>query len=155
MGQPSAPATMDWVVNDLVRRVDGINQAVVLSRDGLTLGASQGLGREDADHLCAVTAGLQSLAREAGERFGGGQLRQTIVEMETALLFAIEAGEGTCLAAVCSADAKPGLIAYETGKLVKRIRQHLAADPRPAESPGPAPSPGLAENHGVPEAPPG
>jgi len=143
MEQPGAPATMDWVVNDLVRRVEGIKQAVVLSRDGLTLGASQGLSREDADHFCAVAAGLQSLAREAAQRFGGGQVRQTIIEMEKALVFAIEAGEGTCLAAVCPVDAKPGLIAYEMGKLVKRIRQHLAADPRPAESAG------------VPEAPPG
>lgn len=143
MEQPGATATMDWVVDDLVRRVDGIRHAVVLSRDGLTLGASQGLSREDADHFCAVAAGLQSLAREAARRFGGGEVRQTIIEMETALLFAIEAGEGTCLAAVCPADAKPGLIAYEMGKLVKRIRQHLAADPRPAESAG------------VTEAPPG
>lgn len=143
MEQAGAPAAMDWVVNDLVRRVEGINQAVVLSRDGLTLGASQGLSREDADHFCAVAAGLQSLAREAAQRFGGGELRQTIIEMESALVFAIEAGEGTCLAAVCPADAKPGVIAYEMGKLVKRIRQHLAADPRPAESAG------------VPEAPPG
>jgi predicted regulator of Ras-like GTPase activity (Roadblock/LC7/MglB family) len=143
MEQPRPPATMDWVVNDLVRRVEGISQAVVLSRDGLTLGASQGLSREDADHFCAVAAGLQSLAREAAQRFGAGQVRQTIAEMETALVFAIEAGEGTCLAAMCRADAQPGLIAYEMGKLVKRIRQHLAADPRPAESAG------------VPEAPPG
>jgi predicted regulator of Ras-like GTPase activity (Roadblock/LC7/MglB family) len=132
MERPGVPATMDWVVDDLVRRVDGISQAVVLSRDGLTLGASQGLSREDADHFCAVAAGLQSLAREAAQRFGAGQVRQTIIEMEAAVVFAIEAGEGTCLAAMCAADAKPGLIAYELGKLVKRIGQRLAADPRPA-----------------------
>jgi predicted regulator of Ras-like GTPase activity (Roadblock/LC7/MglB family) len=141
MEQSGAPATMDWVVDDLVRRVEGISQAVVLSRDGLTLGASQGLGREDADHLSAVAAGLQSLAREAAQWFGGGQLRQTIIEMETAIVFAIEAGEGTCLAALCSADAKPGLIAYELGKLVKRIGRHLAADSRPAASSGVAEGP--------------
>jgi predicted regulator of Ras-like GTPase activity (Roadblock/LC7/MglB family) len=132
MEQPGAPATMDWVVDDLVRRVEGISEAVVLSRDGLTLGASQGLSRADADHFCAVAAGLQSLAREAAQRFGAGQVRQTIIEMEAAVVFAIEAGEGTCLAALCPGDAKPGLIAYELGKLVKRIGQRLAADPRAA-----------------------
>jgi predicted regulator of Ras-like GTPase activity (Roadblock/LC7/MglB family) len=141
MKQPGTPGTMDWVVDDLVRRVDGISQAVVLSRDGLTLGASPGLSREDADHFSAVAAGLQSLAREAAQRFGGGDVRQTIIELEAALLFAIEAGEGTCLAALCPADAKPGLIAYEMGKLVKRIRQHLAADARPAASAGAAGAP--------------
>jgi predicted regulator of Ras-like GTPase activity (Roadblock/LC7/MglB family) len=143
MEQPGAPGTMDWVVDDLVRRVEGISQAVVLSRDGLTLGASHGLSRADADHFSAVAAGLESLARAAAQWFGGGQVRQTIIEMDTAFMFAIEAGEGTCLAALCPADARPGLIAYEMGKLVKRIRQHLAADPRPAAS---------AQG---PEAPPG
>jgi predicted regulator of Ras-like GTPase activity (Roadblock/LC7/MglB family) len=141
MEQPGAPETMDWVVDDLVRRVEGISQAVVLSRDGLTLGASQGLSREDADHFSAVAAGLQSLAREAARWFGGGQVRQTIVEMETAVVFAIEAGEGTCLAALCPGDAKPGLIAYEMNKLVKRIRQHLAAGRRSATSAGVAEGP--------------
>jgi predicted regulator of Ras-like GTPase activity (Roadblock/LC7/MglB family) len=141
MEEPGALVTMDWVVDDLVRRVEGISQAVVLSRDGLTLGSSQGLSREDADHFSAVAAGLQSLAREAAKWFGGGQVRQTIIEMETAVVFAIEAGEGTCLAALCPADAKPELIAYEMGKLVKRIRQHLAADPRPTASTGAAEGP--------------
>ncbi len=141
MRQPGGCATMDWVVDDLVRRVEGISHAVVLSRDGLTLGASQGMSREDADHFCAVAASLQSLAREVAQRFGAGQVRQTIVEMETGLVFAIEAGEGTCLAAMCAADAKPGLIAYEMGRLVKRICQHLAAAPRPAASAGVAEGP--------------
>jgi predicted regulator of Ras-like GTPase activity (Roadblock/LC7/MglB family) len=134
MEQPGAAVTMDWVVDDLVRRVEGISQAVVLSRDGLTLGASPGLSREDADHFSAVAASLQSLARGAGQWFQGGEVRQTIIEMDAALVFAIEAGEGTCLAALCLPDANPGLIAYEMGMLVKRIRRHLAANPRPAAS---------------------
>jgi hypothetical protein len=34
MEQGGFTATMNWVLDDLVRRVDGISQAVVLSRDG-------------------------------------------------------------------------------------------------------------------------
>jgi predicted regulator of Ras-like GTPase activity (Roadblock/LC7/MglB family) len=132
MEQPGAAPTMDWVVDDLVRRVEGISHAVVLSRDGLTLGASHGLSREDADHLSAVAAGLQSLARGAGRQFRSGEVRQTIIELDAALVFVIEAGEGTCLAVLCPVGANPGLIAYEMGMLVKRIRLHLAATPRPA-----------------------
>jgi predicted regulator of Ras-like GTPase activity (Roadblock/LC7/MglB family) len=134
MEQPGPAATMDWVLDDLVRRVTGISQAVVLSRDGLTLGASHGLNREDADHLSAVAAALQSLARGAGQQFQCGEVRQTIIKMDAALLFVIAAGKGSCLAVLCPADADPGLIAYEIGMLVKRIRQHLAASPRPAEN---------------------
>src|SRR5215472_2106126 len=101
MSQTGQTATMSWVLDDLVRRVDGISQAVVLSRDGLTLGASRGLSRDDADHLSAVAAGLQSLARGAGQQFGGGEVRQTIIEMDAALLFVIAAGKGSCLAVLC------------------------------------------------------
>jgi predicted regulator of Ras-like GTPase activity (Roadblock/LC7/MglB family) len=130
MEQPPAAPSMSWVADDLVRRVKGVGKAVVLSRDGLTLGASRGLSREEADHLSAIAAALHSLARGAGKKFGGGEVRQTLIELDGALLFVVAAGEGTCLAVLSPADADPGLVAYEMGMVVKRIRQHLAANPR-------------------------
>jgi predicted regulator of Ras-like GTPase activity (Roadblock/LC7/MglB family) len=46
---------------------------------------------------------VQSLARGAGRHFEGGNVRQTIIEMESAFLFITAAGQGTCLAVVSSA----------------------------------------------------
>jgi predicted regulator of Ras-like GTPase activity (Roadblock/LC7/MglB family) len=132
MEQPAPGATMSWVLDDLVRRVEGITQAVLLSRDGLTLGASQGLSGHDSERLSAMAAGVQSLARGVVRHFDGGELRQTIIEMEKALLFIVAAGEGSCLAVLCPLDSDPGLIAYEMAMLVKRIGRHLAAGERPA-----------------------
>ncbi len=132
MEQAGPAATMSWVLDDLVRRVEGITQAVLLSRDGLTLAASQGLTRQDSERLSAMAAGVQSLARAVGLQFGGGALRQTIVEMEKTLLFIVAAGEGSCLAVLCPLDSDPGVIAYEMAMLVKRIGRHLAAGQRPA-----------------------
>lgn len=123
---------MSWVLDDLVRRVEGITQAVLLSRDGLTLGASQGLTGQDSERLSAMAAGVQSLARGVALHFEGGELRQTIIEMESALLFIVAAGQGSCLAVLCPLDSDPGLIAYEMAMLVKRIGRHLAAGQRPA-----------------------
>jgi predicted regulator of Ras-like GTPase activity (Roadblock/LC7/MglB family) len=135
--EPADPSvTLNWVLDDLVSRVDGVRQAVVLSRDGLALASSKGMTREDTEHLAAVAAGLQSLARGAGQRFGGGSVRQTIIEMETALLLIAAAGKGSCLAVLCPSDANPGLIAYEMAMLAKRIGQHLAANPRPPAAAG-------------------
>src|SRR5882762_841872 len=88
----------DWLLDDLVGRVPEVRQSVLLSVDGLLMGASRGLAREDAEHLSAVASGFQSLARGAGRHFGGGYVRQTIVEMDTAFLFVTSAGEGSCLA---------------------------------------------------------
>jgi predicted regulator of Ras-like GTPase activity (Roadblock/LC7/MglB family) len=124
---------LDWLLDGLVNRVDHIRQALILSRDGLTVGKSEALTREDAEHLAALAAGVQSLARNAGRYFQGGDVRQTIIEMDSAFLFVTAAGLGTCLAVVASADADAGLVAYEMAMLVKRVGAHLAANPRVIE----------------------
>ena len=57
-------------------------------------------------------------------------MRQTIIEMESAFLFVIAAGQGTCLAVLTSAEANMGLIAYEMAMLVRRVGKYLATEPR-------------------------
>jgi len=126
----SAPGELNWLLENLVSTVDRVRQAVILSPDGLPLGNSPGLSADDADHLAALAAGVQSLARGAGQRFSGGEVRQTIIEMDAALLFITAAGQGTCLAVLADVDADAGLIAYEMAVLVKRVGQHMIANPR-------------------------
>ncbi|MBC6458319.1 roadblock/LC7 domain-containing protein [Actinomadura sp. HBU206391] len=132
MTQTNVTSELNWLLNELVGRVHHVRQAVVLSRDGLVVGASQGMSREDAEHLSALAAGVQSLARGAGRHFVGGDVRQTIIEMESVFLFVTAAGQGTCLALLSSSDADAGLIAYEMATLVKRVGLHLSASPRSA-----------------------
>ena len=126
----SAPGELNWLLENLVSTVHRVRQAVILSPDGLPLGNSPGLSADDADHLAALAAGVQSLARGAGQRFSGGEVRQTIIEMDAALLFITAAGQGTCLAVLADVDADAGLIAYEMAVLVKRVGQHMVANPR-------------------------
>jgi len=123
---------LNWLLDGLVNQVAQVHQAVVLSSDGLLVGASTGLTRENAEHLSAVAASFQSLARSAGRQFGGGAVRQTIVEMDHAFLFVTAAGSGACLAVLAGSDADVGLIAYEMAMLVKRVGQHMSTLPRSA-----------------------
>jgi predicted regulator of Ras-like GTPase activity (Roadblock/LC7/MglB family) len=127
----SQASELDWLLDDLVARVVYINKAVILSRDGLAIGASARLSKEDADHLSAAAAGFQSLARGVGRHFGGGPARQIIIEMESEFLFVTAAGEGSCLAVLAASSADVGLVAYEMAVLVKRVGEHLAVTPRP------------------------
>jgi len=130
---------LDWLLDDLVDRVPAAQHAVVLSADGLLIGTSAGLPRDDAEHLSAVAAGFQSLARGAGRHFRGGGVRQTIVEMDHAFLFITAAGKGACLAVLCASDADIGVIAYEMAMLVARVGQNLMAPSRlgvTADDPG-------------------
>ncbi|GAA2678000.1 MULTISPECIES: roadblock/LC7 domain-containing protein [Actinoplanes] len=123
-------ANLTWLLDDLVERVPTAQQAVVLSADGLMLGASAAMSREDAEHLSAMAAGFQSLAKGASRHFQAGQVRQTVVEMEEAFLFVTAAGQGACLAVLASADADLGLIAYEMAMLVTRVGQTMSAPER-------------------------
>jgi predicted regulator of Ras-like GTPase activity (Roadblock/LC7/MglB family) len=119
-----------WLLDDMVSRVKQADHAIVLSVDGLLVAASKGLSREDQEHLAAVAAGIQSLARGAGKRFGGGAVQQTIVEMKSQFLFVTAAGHNACLAVLASEDADVGLIAYEMAMLVTRAGKFLASPAR-------------------------
>jgi predicted regulator of Ras-like GTPase activity (Roadblock/LC7/MglB family) len=130
MTRTDAGSQLSWLLDGLVDKLDYVRQAVVLSRDGLVVAASQGMSREDGDHLSALAAGLQSLARGAVKHFAGGQVRQTIIEMESAFLVVMAAGEGTCLAVLSSADANVGVMAYEMTMLVRRMGKYLTAPAR-------------------------
>jgi predicted regulator of Ras-like GTPase activity (Roadblock/LC7/MglB family) len=132
---------LSWLLDDLVRRVPQVDKAVMLTQDGLAIGASAGLSREDAEHLAALAAGFQSMARGAGQHFGGGRVRQTIIEMESAFLFVSAAGQGTCLAVLTTGDADIGLVAYEMAVLVRRSNEHLGVANRPTSHPQPGYSP--------------
>jgi predicted regulator of Ras-like GTPase activity (Roadblock/LC7/MglB family) len=123
---------VDWLLDDMVFRVAHIQKAMFLSRDGMALAASGGLDQADADLLAALAAGFQSLARGAGQRFSGGAIRQTIVEMEFGFLFVSAAGQGTCLAVLAAEDADIGVVAYEMAVLVQRTSEHLQVGWRPS-----------------------
>lgn len=127
MGQPGE---LDWLLDDLVARLVTVTKAVILSRDGLAVGSSGTMTREDSEYLCAAAAAFQSLAKGTSEHFGGGIVRQTIIEMESAFLFVMAAGEGSCLAVLATQGADVGMVAYEMALLVTRVGQHMTVAQR-------------------------
>ena len=107
-----------------------------LSRRPARSAGHRELSESDGGHLAALAAGAASLARGVGMWSGYGDVSQTIVEMEAALLFITPAGRGTCLALLAEAGADAGQIAYEMAVLVKRVGQHMIANPRfPVQDP--------------------
>jgi predicted regulator of Ras-like GTPase activity (Roadblock/LC7/MglB family) len=121
---------LGWLLDDLVARVPGVEKALVLSRDGLSVGASAALSREDAERLAAMAASFHSLARGTVQELDGGDVCQVIVEMNSAFFFTTAAGEGSCLAVVSSAQVDVGMVAYEMAMLVRRVSEHLSVRSR-------------------------
>jgi uncharacterized protein len=133
MARETPAGQLTWLLDSLVSRVDAVRQALLLSRDGLVVETSSNTDRSDAEHLSAIAAGVQSLARGTAEQFHGGDVRQVIIEMDSAFLFITAAGKGACLCVLSSATAEAEIVAYEMAMLVRRMGRHLAALPRSPE----------------------
>ncbi|AZM51553.1 dynein regulation protein LC7 [Streptomyces sp. WAC 01529] len=130
MGQSTG---LGWLLDDLTQRMEHVRHALVLSNDGLVTGASSDLEREDAEHLAAVSSGLHSLAKGSGRHFHAGNVRQTMIEFDDAVLFVTAAGDGSCLCVLSSAEADIGQVAYEMTLLVNRVGEHLGVGARKPE----------------------
>lgn len=139
MTQAARPTgELNWLLDDLVNQVTHIRHAIVLSGDGLPVGASHLLSREDRERFAAIASGFHSLAKGTGQHFEAGGVVQTLVELEHGFLFVVAAGDRSCLAVFCEAGADVGLVAYEMARLVRQVREHLYVPSRPeAFSPGP------------------
>jgi predicted regulator of Ras-like GTPase activity (Roadblock/LC7/MglB family) len=118
------------LITDFVRRVPGAAHAVVVSADGLLLGSSQGLPRDRAEQLSAVSSGLISLTQGAARVFEAGDVAQTVVEMERGYLFLMQISDGSCLAVLAAPNCDIGLVAYEMTLLVERVGQQLTPELR-------------------------
>jgi predicted regulator of Ras-like GTPase activity (Roadblock/LC7/MglB family) len=127
--------SLDWLLDELVAKLAGAERAVLLSADGLLMGRSGTLSVPDAEHLSAVCSGFQSLAKGTGRHFGGGRVRQTVVEMDNSILVITAAGRGASLALLATAEADLGMIAYEMNLMVKRVGSSMMAQPRSVSTP--------------------
>jgi predicted regulator of Ras-like GTPase activity (Roadblock/LC7/MglB family) len=121
---------LNWLVSNFARSVPGAAHAIVLSADGLLLAVSERLDRDRADQLAAVASGLASLTQGAARIFSGGQVTQTIVEIERGFLFVMAVSDGSCLAVLAAPSCDVGLIGYEMALLVARTGEVLTPELR-------------------------
>ncbi len=123
-------SNLNWLVNNFVGQTPGVNEAVVVSSDGLPLAKSEGLDQDSTDRFAAVSSGLIGLAYGAAGRFGGGAVTEVIVEMENAFLFVTGISDGSLLAVMASNTADIGLVAYEMAVLVEKAGETLTPELR-------------------------
>jgi predicted regulator of Ras-like GTPase activity (Roadblock/LC7/MglB family) len=121
---------LNWLLDDVVNRVVGAQGAIVLSADGLLVGSSASMSKDDSDQLSAIASGLESLAKGVSRQFSRGHVVQNMIEMERGYLFVLAAGRGACLALLADDTVNVADIGYEMNRLVKQVGDYLAAAPR-------------------------
>ena len=127
---------LNWLVTDFANRVPDVAHAMVVSADGLPIAYSREFPPERAHQLAAVASGLTSLTQGASRIFEGGEVKQTMVDMDRGLLIAMGANGGSTLAVLVGDDCDVGLVAYEMSLLVVQVGDGLTLEVRGAQPPG-------------------
>jgi predicted regulator of Ras-like GTPase activity (Roadblock/LC7/MglB family) len=113
--------SLGWLVSAFTKEVPGVAHAVLVSSDGLLVAASDGMPRDRADQMSALTAGLTSLTVGAAQLFTAGRVVQSVIEMEQGFLLLMSVGDGSHLAVIAAAGCDIGLVGYEMTLLVDRV----------------------------------
>ncbi|OLF13077.1 two-component system histidine kinase [Actinophytocola xinjiangensis] len=113
--------SLGWLVSAFTQEVPGVTHAVLVSADGLLVAASDGLPRDRADQMSALTAGLSSLTVGAAQLFTAGRVVQSVIEMEGGFMLLMSVGDGSHLAVLASPRCDIGLVGYEMTLLVDRV----------------------------------
>jgi predicted regulator of Ras-like GTPase activity (Roadblock/LC7/MglB family) len=121
---------MGWLLNNFADQVAGIAHVVAVSADGLLLASSRLLPEDRADQLAAISAGVVSLTEGTSRYFNGGNVLQTIIEMDGGYLFLMAISDGSCLAVLASRTCDVGQVGYEMALLVERVGQALTPTAR-------------------------
>lgn len=113
-------ANFSWLLGNFVKSVPGVQHTLVVSADGLLMAMSEELDRVAGDQMAAIVSGLSSLTRGAARQLGGGEVRQSIVEMDHLFMFTTSISDGSVLAVVADATCDVGMVGYEMTLLVSR-----------------------------------
>ncbi|WP_431975178.1 DUF742 domain-containing protein [Micromonospora haikouensis] len=158
---PAAPATrpagaaagsdaLMRALDALVDRVPGARLAVLLSPDGLRLGASRGTEEAVAEQVSGMVAGLWALGAATARFCADAEPRRIVTRMPGALLHVTGIRTGVVLALHTGEQSRAADIEFEVARFVTEADRRLPAQPTP---PPDAPGPGAA--HPTPGVPPG
>lgn len=112
---------LGWLLGNFVHQTDGVREAVAVSSDGLLIASSDGLSRNDADHLAAIVSSLSSLGRSAARRYDFDGLKLIMIEMRRGFLLVSAISGGSCLGVVADGGCDLGLVGYEIATLAERF----------------------------------
>jgi predicted regulator of Ras-like GTPase activity (Roadblock/LC7/MglB family) len=127
---------LDNLIDQLIERLPGIRQAVLVTTDGLLVAAGGPMGRDDLDRLAAAAAGLRSggchLAAVAG-----GAPRHLVVDLDAGVvLLDLSAGE-PFLALYAAADVDLGVAGHEMTLVTQALQARAAPAADWSRVPGP------------------
>ncbi|MEV6681604.1 roadblock/LC7 domain-containing protein [Streptomyces erythrochromogenes] len=121
---------LDWLISAFAEENPYVEQAAVVSSDGVLLAHSTRDGSTRGADLAAITCGIAALALGCSEITGGGDVRRTLVDLENGCLLLYALGEGALLAVHAADGCDLALLGYQSSRLARRAGVALTPAPR-------------------------
>lgn len=124
----SGAKNFNWLLSKFTDDIEGVEQALAVSSDGLLIGLSSSMERADADRMAAVITGMQSLAEGACVLMDRNRLRRVIVDMDDGYLLISTISDSAVLGVGASYDCDLGYVGYEMTMLIERVGEQLTPE---------------------------
>jgi predicted regulator of Ras-like GTPase activity (Roadblock/LC7/MglB family) len=119
--QPRSPQDFGWLIKSFVESTPGVTHALIVSSDGLTLIASEGLSVDQADSLSAMTSGLISLGSGIANHVGEAGCGQILLRLTRGHYVFMRVSDLADLAVLVGPGANLGIIAGRMAQLVESV----------------------------------
>lgn len=117
-------AALDRFVDSTV----GVEDALLVSADGVGLAVSDCLPAAVADQFGAIAAGLVSLTGAAARCFAEDRAQRVVIELDRSYLLVSAVTDRVVLGVVARKDADIGLVAYEMTLVAQRLAPELTPE---------------------------
>lgn len=115
----------------LHERIQGVQETVVVTNDGLVVAAYASDGQEQNDHddidsshwVGALAAEIMAQSRRAFSRLAQGAVSRILIEGESSSMIVVPAGDRAALAVMMDTDAKLGLAMFQ----IARVAEHIGS----------------------------
>ncbi|MBT2528371.1 roadblock/LC7 domain-containing protein [Streptomyces flavidovirens] len=117
------------ILDNNLSRIAGIQGAVLLSNDGISLSAYL-LERDQAERIAAASSGIAATMKAISREINGGQVIRQLVEMDDSYLCIVGCGEGSTLIVVTSRKARLGELGGEAVRTAQALGEWLGTPER-------------------------
>lgn len=120
MAKVSKSEALNAVLGSLSSTSGDIEACAVVSTDGLMMASNFPAGM-DEDRMAAMSAALLAMGERTSKELNRGNLQQVFVRGERGLVVMMAAGNDGVLAALCSQNAKLGLIFLDMARAAQEL----------------------------------
>ncbi len=113
---PTLSSNINSLLEQFVKRTLGMEAVALVTMDGLIMASSlpSGAGEE---RVAAMSSALLSIASRITEELERGEFKRALVAGSEGFIVLVPSSSGFLLTAVCSKDARLGMVLFEINKL--------------------------------------